>query len=174
MRAQSKYDITMIPTEVGERVQFTSYGGDVPSYMVGLAGTVIRFNRSGAPVVELDTPCMNNPKKTVLTDRYYCGKVIDRNDKLVRPDAYGVEVKHLPALEDGPDAQWVVSIHGKAVARFYGTLEDEWLQGQAERHADALRTRIEQGRPKRRQFSEAVEQFVDAVVWAPGGNFTED
>lgn len=86
VKQTGEFEITMVPTEVGERVQVVSYGGEIPAYLVGWEAEVVGFTpRAGHPVLRFD----KNASYTSVgdrVDRYGWGKVIDAKGKLVRPE----------------------------------------------------------------------------------------
>ena len=63
------------PTQVGQRVRTCGYGGEVRMSMDW--GTVVRFNRSGFPVIAVDyTPSYG---ERVVTDRFGAFRVVDED-----------------------------------------------------------------------------------------------
>ena len=77
------------PTQVGQRVRATGYGGAVRQYMVGTCGTVVRFTSKGNPVVAVDANerIVNGARRFSIAgynlptnevrDRWGCFKLID-------------------------------------------------------------------------------------------------
>jgi len=90
MKQAGKFDTTLIPTEVGERVRIVGFGGKVNSSDVDRTGVVFRFTKAGNPVIRFDGFDTNNPSRNGTIDRYDCARVIDTDGKLVRPDALPV------------------------------------------------------------------------------------
>ena len=79
----NEFDGTMVPTEIGERIQVMARGGNITLGMVGKSGHVGRFNRNGFPVIELDG-CQIG-ERSQATDRYGCARCVDQYGHWVRP-----------------------------------------------------------------------------------------
>jgi hypothetical protein len=77
-----EYTITMpaLPTKIGDRVRTCGYGGEVTQGMG--TGTVVRFNRSGFPVIAADSNSSFIPNR-LITDRFGCFRRIDADGKLI-------------------------------------------------------------------------------------------
>ena len=80
-----KITVPVRATQVGQRVRFTGYGGNVRTYHSGMTGTVVRFTRAGNPVVRLDHAPAANPKLEI-TDTERVGVVLDADGKLLREE----------------------------------------------------------------------------------------
>ena len=82
--------IICMPSEVGQRVRLRGYGGEVAMWME--TGAVVRFNRSGFPVVEIDPMPSRTDHGRQVTDRYGCFGVVDAEGRWV----------YEPSDTDGP------------------------------------------------------------------------
>jgi hypothetical protein len=102
---------------VGQKVRAFGYGDPVPSYVVGCIGTVVRFTRTGHPVVEVSPPGWGT---RTFTDRYGCFRLIDEDGHWVRDAALAdtrpdtVSVSTAPGfssrLERNSDGEVFISI----------------------------------------------------------------
>jgi hypothetical protein len=72
----------LLPTEVGQRVRATGYGGTVRMWME--LGTVARFTRAGNPVIDVDA-CHGEPAMTI-TDRYNTFRRITDEGRWLYPE----------------------------------------------------------------------------------------
>jgi len=82
MRESIAYDTPLPPTEAGQRVRTVGFGGEVTLCMEW--GEVVRFNRTGYPVVRTS----HQGETREVTDRWACFKQWDdEGQRWVRPSS---------------------------------------------------------------------------------------
>ena len=74
---------SIVPTEVGQSVRATGYGGSVRKDMIGPIGVVVRFTPSGNPVVRVSPA--GGAETLEVSDRHGCFRVVDADGNLVQP-----------------------------------------------------------------------------------------
>lgn len=72
------------PTDAGQRIRIISWGGPIQLGWVGVEGVVVRFNRNGKPVVQLDLAGREFPRYREVTDRFGSAVLVDENGALVK------------------------------------------------------------------------------------------
>lgn len=75
------------PTAVGQRVRAGSYGGSVTQWMVGQVGTVVRFKKTGTPVIRFESVRVIPAKSPLDVDRYEVAGWVRETDTV--SDRYG-------------------------------------------------------------------------------------
>jgi len=77
------FEIPAPPTAVGQRVRLLGWGGPIQLGWVGCEGVVIRFNRNGKPVIEIDVPD-ELPRLREVTDRHGAAAQLNEDGTIAR------------------------------------------------------------------------------------------
>ena len=82
----SEFDTTIPPTEIGQKVRFRAYGGNVRQWMLeATVGVVTRFTHTGNPVVRIEGGT-HWPGQHDIHHTFDCARRVSADGRWIRPE----------------------------------------------------------------------------------------